>query len=68
MEKTNGDDPVTPITGANYRPNTDGLTKREHFAGLAMQGLIAANNWTNISERSVHFADALIFALNKEDE
>lgn len=49
------------------------LTKREYFAGLAMQGLVAS--CSNVSEwpcphmiagRAVGHADALIEALNKE--
>lgn len=55
-----------------------GLTKREHFAGLAMQGLAAnaawaktikSNDWDDflerISEGATEIADALIKALNE---
>lgn len=48
-----------------------GLTKREYFAALAMQG-ICANQHTphwdaeRIAEYSVKYADALIEALNKQ--
>jgi hypothetical protein len=48
-----------------------GLTKREYFAAMAMQGMCAnsslAKYWTheNIAEWSVQQADALIEALNK---
>jgi hypothetical protein len=55
----------------------DGLTKREYFAGLAMQGLLTRtpkrhNEETDlgileanrIAEESVHIADKLIEALN----
>lgn len=48
-----------------------GLTKREYFAGLAMQGLLAADsysdndNWLGlIAETSVNLSDALLAALN----
>ncbi len=36
----NGKQPINPV---GYRNNhkCDGLTKREHFAGLAMQGLMS---------------------------
>jgi uncharacterized protein (UPF0371 family) len=50
-----------------------GLTKREHFAGLAMQGLLAApsDNFKNkvsfskYIEQSVILADALLKELEK---
>lgn len=51
--------------------STDGLTKREYFAALAMQGLLAsenANGFTEsieIAERAVSIADAAIIALNQ---
>ena len=48
-----------------------GLTKREHFAGLAMQGMIAGSQGLKISTeefafQSVKLADALIAELEKE--
>lgn len=52
-----------------------GLTKREYFAALAMQGFQSANyevypnkvvNTIAIAELAVHQADALIAALNAE--
>ena len=48
-----------------------GLTKREYFAAMAMQGMCAHSSLTkilayeNIAEWSVKQADALIEALNK---
>ena len=42
----NSDEPITPLHpeyGINDMPYR-GLTKREHFAGLAMQGLLANPN------------------------
>ena len=35
----NGDKPINPVLTQN--PSLIGLTKREYFAGLAMQGLLA---------------------------
>jgi len=72
--KTKPNDPVdTFMIGADYAGNDldlkVGLTKREYFAALAMQGLIAADT-TCIPFRSktgkvaVEFADALVTALN----
>jgi hypothetical protein len=48
-----------------------GLSKREYFAVMAMQGMCANSDYTHnsqsaIAEWSVKQADALIEALNKE--
>lgn len=48
-----------------------GLTKREYFAGLAMQGMLASDNaeivnHDKISEWAVYQADSLIRALNDQ--
>ena len=52
-----------------------GLTKREHFAGLAMQGLLAnqliiddvsQNSKKWIAEKSISLANALLAELDKE--
>jgi len=50
-----------------------GLTKREYFAGLAMQALIPTyvekvQELTNVAEASTDFADALLAELNKKEE
>jgi hypothetical protein len=50
-----------------------GLTKREYFAAIALQGLLAGDTtpgvWivkdTNITSTAVEFADKLIEELNK---
>lgn len=53
-------------------PSVDGgITKREYFAVLAMQGNLAActNSYPDpetLAEKSVKYADALIAALNKQ--
>ena len=59
----NGDKPVTQIRGpaTNY-----GLTKREHFAGLALQGILASGlEDAAIYECAVHAADKLLEELDK---
>ncbi len=69
---TNPDDPINPpLNGDGY-----GLTKREHFAALAMQGLMASprnpggvgpnDTITSklITTLACQCADALIAALN----
>jgi len=48
----------------------EGLTKREYFAGLAMQGMMANQNLTStendtIAKWSVDMADALLAELEK---
>ena len=45
-----------------------GLTKREYFAAMAMQGMLANPNpgvLTNIVKWSIEAADTLIYELNK---
>lgn len=48
-----------------------GLSKREYFAAMAMQGIISnhgmidSTNWDWLSEQSVNAADALMNALNE---
>ena len=48
----------------------DGLTKREYFAAMAMQGLCAglkgSENVAALAPLSVSIADALITALNSQ--
>lgn len=50
----------------------DGLTKREHFAAIAMQGILSAdtgNEWLTagkVAEKAIGYADALINELNKQ--
>lgn len=70
---TNGNDSVHPL---DKRAAYDaGLTKREYFAAMAMQGLIASTlpvpdipeeMYHGIPIMAVFTADKLIEALNKE--
>lgn len=57
-------------TGEWYVPDQCGLSKREHFAAMAMQGLLACPTTSDIGDglgvAAVSYADALIAALNKE--
>lgn len=62
---TDGNDPVYPSTAAW----SSALTKRELFAAMAMQGLLASPVEATVqsfAEASVKTADALIAELNKE--
>lgn len=66
--------PLIDTTGTGGPYLNLGLTKREYFAGLAMQGMLAS--WPKdarlkpdtTAERATLFADALIAALNKEPQ
>ncbi len=71
-------DPIHPITCEN---DDRGLTKREHFAALALQGLLNAHgtglynechSFTESCQKrasmAVAYADALINALNAPKE
>jgi hypothetical protein len=63
-------DPRNPKAGTYF---ATGLTKREHFAGLAMQGLCHAidsqGTWAHdpktVAESAVTYADALLAELDK---
>ena len=74
-----GDEPAMPTQYMDFQPSTGiqvvreqtfGLTIREHFAGLAMQGLLSDpnRNGTNaqFAYSAVKMADALISELAKE--
>ncbi|CAN5356273.1 hypothetical protein BH10ACI2_BH10ACI2_00400 [soil metagenome] len=101
--KTHPDEPINPVneTEVGYDQSYEkpfertfsqgGLTKREYFAGLALQGLIAnPKRYTYVTkkmnpvlnpepwsqedatrhnaEKALYLADALIEALNKQQE
>lgn len=79
----NANEPINPIRGKMQgESDYKGLTKREYFAGLAMQGLLsqhtelAANGGStehfvgmqeDIAKEAVHLADALLLELEKQD-
>ena len=74
--KTEANETAYPIIGSNVNDirevevKESGLTKREYFAALAMQGYCAHRytphqNEKGVAEYSVKLADALIEALNK---
>jgi hypothetical protein len=86
--KTNGYEPAHPTTITFSSEDNEktvnrqigsttyeiyGLTKREQFAAMAMQGLCANEHVTALDQSyiakfAVMHADALIEALNKESE
>lgn len=79
---TNPNDPAAP-TNKSYTMNDPaagdyttrespmypGLTKREFFAAMAMQGFIArardSETWRGVAESAIGLADALIAELSK---
>lgn len=87
MTIKNGDLPAMPVdtaqlyesrcNGGSWELGSLGLTKREQFAAMAMQGLLSGNNadcglyetsaeWVkNLTEASVEFADALLAELER---
>ncbi|MEC8917150.1 MAG: hypothetical protein VX796_05970 [Pseudomonadota bacterium] len=67
---SNGDIPAMPVKSvADYQGL--GLTKREHFAAMAMQGLISSFgshdvwNSSEVASDAVIFADALLAELER---
>ena len=72
------DNTAFPMPDGEYSTSEYGLTKREYFAGLAMQGMAVDNPkilqadylayWAGIARTSVVAADALIAALNEVKE
>jgi len=57
-DEKNSDKPIYPID--TCAGNWIGLTKREYFAGLAMQGLLASS--------VVHYDDIVADAIKMADE
>ena len=76
----NADMPAMPVTDAKglYKQESGlvsiGLTKREHFAGLAMQGILTTvgTMWSEDADEcalyAVKYADALLKALGKDND
>lgn len=67
--KTNPNDLVTPLMMDGMIDG--GLTKREYFAALAMQGLLSNNDVRDLdllhhAKLSVEMSDNLIKALNEK--
>lgn len=70
----NANTPAYPIKlrdGEKYdgHSNIDGLTKREYFAVMAMQGAIARESTLpkGIAQYAIQCADALLAALDKTE-
>ena len=61
----NADMPAMPLH-SDAMAGYEGLTKREHFAGLAMQGLLAHYGTVVNETCAVEFADALLKQLEQD--
>lgn len=75
---TNSEQPINPISNEDNYENTTylrGLTKREYFAGLAMQGMLA-NGYGDfktefndyIAKLAIEQADELLKQLENHDK
>ena len=69
----NGNVPAHPIQYQDgWNENETGLSKREYFAGLAMQGILANQTLTSklcsqVAKWSVEMSDALLAELEKNN-
>jgi len=59
------DEPAIPVMDDGGYGQHYGLTKREYFAGLAMQGLLANGDYEGVESAAVVKADALLKELEK---
>lgn len=71
LPTTNGESPITPLVITTLDQTTThffGLSKREYFAGLAMQGMIAngRKNPRIVAEEAARYADKLLRELEIE--
>ena len=60
----NSERTVFPIE-QDWKPELSGLTKREYFAGIAMQGALAGGYGIDSVKAAVQFADELLEELSK---
>lgn len=66
-----GKEPASPIGDQSCREPSNGLTMRQQFAMVAMQGLCdhpGLATAESIAEAAISVADALITELNKTDK
>ncbi len=68
----NSDQPSYPILDPNSSYYREGLTKREYFAGLAMQGVLASRQpykarmtVNQVASEAIGIADALLKQLEQ---
>lgn len=69
MEKVTGNEPINGVMNDGWtRNDLQGITLRQHYAGLAMQGLVVNRGSINrgvTAQIAVEIADALISELYK---
>lgn len=65
LDLGNASMPAMPVFDSYGVASDKGLTKREHFAGLAMQGILARGNSHCVASEAVACADALLAELAK---
>ena len=68
---THGNEPVTLVHDENGSCTHLGLTKREYFAAMAMQGMLTyhrTKSEADLARWAVDQADALIKALNETQQ
>lgn len=69
---SNGNKPAAPVPGMDMQDI--GLTKRELFAAMAMQGMAEkygttdASGSENVAKNAVRYADALLAALEQGED
>lgn len=67
-DKNYGSEPINPILDNEGNGCLRGLTKREYFSAMAMQGILAygwnVHEYKDLSNHATKAADALITALN----
>lgn len=67
-----GNLPAFPSHGSMGEVAQEGMTLRQHYAGLAMQGLLADPETTAgadlVAKVSVQYADALLAELEKQND
>lgn len=73
--KTDPNEPINPTTEKNWHNEnmrSIGLTKREHLAGLALQGLVSNGVISGFVKQNarlaIEAADALIVELNRDEK
>lgn len=71
MSIENGKQPAFPVDNLEAAFGSQGLSKREWFAGLAMQGMLCnpkndRDSGDTLAEYSIEYADALLKAIESE--
>lgn len=72
MSRDNGNKPAFAHDGTYELPPQTGLTMREYFAAMAMQGILTVDFLDRVphvvAKEAVRYADALLAALESDHE